>query len=59
MKSAVEKLQSELDYFFDVFKKDPSLKTKNAFFGELDYEMNIQLLNKHFRHHLKQFGLEA
>lgn len=59
MKSAIEKLQSELDYFFEVFEKDPSLKTKNAFFGELDYEMNIQLLNKHFRHHLKQFGIES
>ena len=59
MKSAIEKLQSELDYFFEVFEKDPSFKTKNAFFGELDYGMNIQLLDKHFRHHLKQFGIEA
>ena len=59
MNSAIEKLQSELDYFFEVFRKDPSLKTKNAFFGELDYGMNIQLLDKHFRHHLKQFGIEV
>ena len=57
MKSAIEKLQSELNYFFEAFEKNPSLKTKNAFFGELDYQMNIQLLDKHFRHHLKQFGI--
>ena len=59
MKSAIEKLQRELDYFFSVFQNDPSFKTKNAFFGELDYPMNIQLLEKHFRHHLKQFGIEV
>lgn len=59
MKSAIEKLQTELDYFFEVFEKNPSLQTKNAFFGELDYQMNIQLLDKHFRHHLKQFGIEV
>ena len=59
MKSAIEKLQSELCYFFEVFKNDPSHTTNNAFFGELDYQMNIQLLDKHFRHHLKQFGIQV
>ncbi|MEO6820432.1 MAG: hypothetical protein ABI266_10305 [Ginsengibacter sp.] len=59
MQSAIAKLQSELDYFFVVFQKNPLLKTKNAFFGELDYQMNIQLLDKHFRHHLKQFGIDV
>jgi hypothetical protein len=59
MQSAIEKLQSELDYFFSAFENDSALKTKNAFFGELDYPMNIQLLDKHFRHHLKQFAIEV
>jgi len=57
MQSAINILQKELDYFFEVFEKHPELKTGNAFFGELDYEMNIQLLHKHAMHHLKQFGL--
>ncbi len=55
--SAIDKLQKELDYFFEVFDKNPELKTGNAFFGELDYKMNVQLLHKHAIHHLKQFGL--
>lgn len=57
MPQAINKLQMELDYFFEAFEKNPSLKTSNSFFGELDYEMNIQLLHKHAMHHLKQFGL--
>ena len=55
--AAVDKLQSELDYFFEVFKVNPSLHTNNAFFGSLDYAMNVQLLHKHAIHHLTQFGL--
>ena len=55
--SAIKKLQKELDYFFEIFGNHPNLKTKNPFFGELDYDMNIQLLHKHAMHHLKQFGL--
>jgi hypothetical protein len=55
--TAINKLKKELDYFFEVFEKHPELKTGNPFFGELDYDMNIQLLHKHAMHHLKQFGL--
>lgn len=54
---ATQKLKKELDYFFEAFNKNPDLKTGNAFFGDLDYDMNIQLLHKHAMHHLKQFGL--
>ncbi len=57
IKSAINKLQNELDYFFETFEKNPGLKTGNAFFGQLDYNMNVQLLHKHALHHLKQFGL--
>jgi len=55
--SSINKLKKELAYFFEVFEMHPGLKTGNAFFGELDYEMNIQLLHKHAMHHLRQFGL--
>jgi len=57
MNAAIEKLQEELDYFFQVFENNPSLKTSNPIFGELDYAMNVQLLHKHALHHLRQFGL--
>ena len=54
---AISKLQKELDYFFEIFEKHPGIKTSNPFFGQLDYDMNVQLLYKHAMHHLKQFGL--
>lgn len=57
IQSAINKLQKELNHFFAVFEKNPNLKTGNAFFGQLDYNMNIQLLHKHAIHHLRQFGL--
>ena len=55
--SAIDKLQKELNYFFEIFENHPGLKTGNPFFGDLDYDMNIRLLHKHAMHHLKQFGL--
>ena len=57
MESAINKLQKELDYFFEIFEKHPDIKTGNPFFGQLDYNMNVQLLHKHAMHHLMQFGL--
>lgn len=57
LKSAINKLEKELEHFFGGFEKNPDLKTGNAFFGQLDYNMNIQLLHKHAQHHLRQFGL--
>ena len=57
--AAIGKLQEEIIYFFEAFEKKPDLKTTNPVFGELDFEMNIQLLYKHSLHHLKQFGIEV
>jgi hypothetical protein len=57
MNAAIEKLQDELNYFFQAFENDANLKTDNSLFGELDYAMNVQLLHKHALHHLRQFGL--
>ncbi|MEP6616942.1 MAG: hypothetical protein ABJA57_10205 [Ginsengibacter sp.] len=59
MQPAIEKLQEELSYFFQVFSNTPGLKTKNPFFGDLNYEENIQLLYKHAFHHLTQFNLRS
>jgi hypothetical protein len=59
VQAAIGKLQSELIYFFEVFEKDQDFKTINPFFGELDFNGNVQLLHKHAVHHLKQFGVEV
>jgi hypothetical protein len=51
-------LQHEIIYFFEVFDNNPSLITRNPFYGDLDFEQNVQLLYKHSLHHLRQFGVE-
>lgn len=54
---AVKELADEIRFFFAVFKKNNLQVTRNPFFGDLNYEQNIQLLYKHAMHHLKQFGI--
>ncbi|MEO5562300.1 MAG: hypothetical protein ABIR18_02670 [Chitinophagaceae bacterium] len=58
VQAAIGALQQELIYFFEVFEKNPTLITRNPFFGDLDFEQNVQLLYKHSLHHLRQFGVE-
>jgi hypothetical protein len=58
MQAAIGKLKQELIYFFEVFENNPGLITQNPFFGQLNFEENIQLLHKHAIHHLRQFGVE-
>ena len=57
--AAIGKLQEELINFFETFKKNPTLTTRNPVFGDLNFDENIQLIHKHALHHLKQFGIEA
>ena len=54
---AIKELTKEMDYFFTVFEKNNLMVTRNPFFGDLNYDQNIQLLHKHAQHHLKQFGV--
>jgi hypothetical protein len=56
--AALDELQQEVDHFFTVFEKNNQGITRNAFFGDLDFEENLQLLTKHAQHHLKQFGVQ-
>ena len=56
--AAIGKLKEELIYFFEAFEKDHDLITRNPFFGDLNFEQNVQLLYKHALHHLRQFGVE-
>ena len=57
LQESYSELEKELDYFFLVFQKNGQQVTRNPFFGDLNYEQNIQLLYKHALHHLRQFGL--
>jgi hypothetical protein len=54
---AIHELQAEIDHFFQAFETDKEQKIANPFFGELNYDMQVQLLHKHATHHLRQFGV--
>ena len=58
VQAAIGALQQELIFFFEAFARDPQLITRNPFFGDLNFEQNVQLLYKHALHHLRQFGVE-
>lgn len=58
VQAAIGALQQELIYFFEAFEKNPVLIIRNPFFGDLNFEQNVQLLHKHALHHLRQFGIE-
>lgn len=53
---AIKELQEEIDHFFAVHEQHPGKITANPFFGNLDFEHQVQLLHKHGVHHLRQFG---
>lgn len=57
MQESLDELQSEIDHFFHVYGTDPQKTINNPFFGELNYDMQVQLLHKHAWHHLRQFGI--
>lgn len=54
---ALNELQEELQHFFSVFEANEHLVTIHPVFGELNFQMNVQLLHKHALHHLRQFGV--
>lgn len=58
VQAAIGSLQQELIYFFEAYEKNPALIIRNPFFGDLNFEQNVQLLYKHALHHLRQFGVE-
>lgn len=59
IQAAIGALQQELIYFFEAYEKDPMMVIRNPFFGDLNFEQNVQLLYKHALHHLRQFGVEV
>ncbi len=58
VQAAIGALQQELIYFFEAYEEQPALVIRNPFFGDLNFEQNVQLLYKHAIHHLRQFGVE-
>ncbi len=56
---SLAELQQEIDDFFSLFEEEPTLVLTNPFFGDLTYEMWVQLLHKHSWHHLRQFGVNG
>lgn len=55
--SAIEELKKEIIFFEEYFRINPEAKPINATFGPLNYDEWIAFHNKHFTHHLTQFGL--
>jgi hypothetical protein len=59
VKEGIDKLEKEINDFFTVYENNPGLTIQNPVFGDMDYELAVHLLYKHFHHHAKQFGLTA
>jgi len=57
MTEAIWELEKEIKAFMDFYMSNPDSKNLNPFFGEFNYEEWLHLLNKHAKHHLKQFNL--
>ncbi len=56
---ALNELQAALDAFFEAFYANEAFTTRNPFFGELNFDMNVRVLYKHAVHHLRQFGVDV
>ena len=52
LQTAISVLQEELIYFFKHFENNPTTTTRNPFFGDLNFEENVHLLQNQriFRH---------
>jgi hypothetical protein len=57
LEEAMGKLKNEIDDYKLFFKNNPDVKPVNATFGELNKEEWDVFHEKHFIHHLNQFGL--
>lgn len=54
---ALDELQTEVRYFFDLYRKNPRLTAIHPVFGELDFDDWVRLHYKHVTHHLRQFAI--
>lgn len=54
---AINELENQLVKLHEFYKTNPERTEMNPFFGSLNYAEWVHLFHKHFRHHLRQFGL--
>lgn len=57
IEKAIENLKNEMYTFEEYYKNNPDQTENHPVFGALNYNEWIHFHNKHFTHHLKQFGL--
>ncbi len=57
LQEAITKAEEELNEVFTVYAAEPSKVLMHPMFGELNYEEQIHYLDKHVKHHLRQFNL--
>jgi hypothetical protein len=55
---AIRELEMELSDFVKHFHEQEGKTQRNPFFGDLDFNLWVQLLYKHAIHHLRQFNVE-
>lgn len=55
---AIENLKKDIENFFTYYQKNESQMVANPFFGNLFFQDWVQLLHKHTKHHLRQFGIQ-
>lgn len=57
LEEAIQKTATELADVFTVYASETDKKLMHPMFGELNYAEQVHYLDKHVRHHLRQFGL--
>jgi len=57
LKTAIKELENILARYEQFFQNNPTLKTAHPIFGKLTKEEWDVFHQKHFKHHLSQFGL--
>lgn len=54
---AIDEFVEEWLYFEELFESEPGRTAIHPFYGPLNYEQWVRLLQKHLSHHFTQFGL--
>ncbi len=57
LQTAIHHLSDTLQAFFRHYEENPSHEATHAYFGPIGFEDWQRFHQKHFRHHLTQFGL--
>lgn len=58
IENAIENLKKDIENFFTFYENNNVKTITNPFFGNLSFQDWVQLLHKHTKHHLRQFGIQ-